>query len=166
MCFRHYIWQEVSESTADSWNTLWSLLPNSAFAKLTPSKSSSTMRVTAQTTMLKNSRKQRRVFDVLNRDTRRNCNELLVTATLNDSLFNDSLMIGNCGRRQVSCSERCLVGVKQVVSSCGKISSANTTLVLFLHCERLVPNSARCLHRVKTFWWSSKTFQYQCKTFP
>ena len=59
------------------------------------------------------------MFDVLNRDTRRNCNELLVTATLIkmfSTLFNDSLIIGNCGGRQVSCSERCLVGVKQVVS--------------------------------------------------
>ena len=139
-------------------------MPNSAFAKLTPSKSSSTMRVTAQTTMLKNSRKQRRVFDVLNRDTRRNCNELLMTATLNDSLFNDPLIIGNCGGRQVSCSERCLVRVKQVVSSCGKISSANTTPVL-LPCERLVPVSARCLHRVKTFGEVQKPFSTNAKLF-
>ena len=67
------------------------------------------------------------------------------------TLFNDSLIIGNCEGRQMSYSERCLVGVKQVVSFRkwkSLISSANTIL---LPCERLVPKSARFLHRVKTF---------------
>ena len=58
----------------------------------------------------------------------------------------------------MSYSERCLVGVEQVVSLQkwkSLISSANTIL---LPCERLVPKSARCLHRVKTFGEVHKPF--------
>ena len=82
------------------------------------------------------------------------------------TLFNDSLIIANSGGRQVSCSERCLVGVKQVVSflKSGNISSVNTTLVL-LPCERLVPKRARCLHRVKTFGEVQKPFSTNAKLF-
>ena len=67
------------------------------------------------------------------------------------TLFSDSLIIGNSEGRQMSYSERCLFGVKQVVSFQkwkSLISSANTIL---LPCEHLVPKSARCLHRVKMF---------------
>ena len=81
------------------------------------------------------------------------------------TLFNDSLLIGNCEGRQMSYSERCLAGVKQVVAFHDQkwkslISSANTIL---LPCERLVPKSARCVHRMKTFGEVQKPFS---NTFP
>ena len=81
------------------------------------------------------------------------------------TLFNDSLIIGNCEGRQMSYSERCLVGVKQIVSFKkwkSLISSANTIL---LPCERLVPKSARCLHRVKTFGEVQKPFSSNATLF-
>ena len=81
------------------------------------------------------------------------------------TLFNDSLIIGNCEGRQMSYSERCLFGVKQVVSFQkwkSLISSANTIL---LPCERLVPKSATCLHRVKTFGEVQKPFSANATLF-
>ena len=81
------------------------------------------------------------------------------------TLFSDSLIIGNCEGRQMSCSERCLVGAKQVVSFQkwkSLISSANTIL---LPCERLVPKSARFLHRVKPFGEVQKPFSTNVTLF-
>ena len=50
-----------------------------------------------------NRNKQRRIFDGLNWETRRNCNEILMTAKLNVFyVLNYSLITENCGGRQVS----------------------------------------------------------------
>ena len=49
-----------------------------------------------------------------------------------------------------------------VILKVEKNSSANTTL---LPCERLVPNSARCLHRVKTFGEVQKPFSTNATLF-